>query len=517
MVDEQLLTIFGPYQRYLSYAAGGVFLFSLQFVMTDIGRVLQYTAFQLGWKRGSGKGVIPGTLADTRNARYTYATHVGVEYRKKYGPIYRTFSGGIPEIVLSDPADIKTYYAGDMKLHDKAENLGLEDYAHKIIGESVGGKSGDEWRRMRACLDPHFNIEKSQELVPLIVSRSAEWLQMLPGLPATQLQEKNGALVVDTTKLAFEIPPKIVAHRFFGELLDDELTSKLVVMTEIHDRFIARIFLGFWHHFRIYKYLPIEANREIDKFAKDWKELLVGKCEEAYKRGIRTVASDLYVDVKEGRWTFDEFAHTIDNILFANLDVSPAAISWMLVELALNPAVQTRLYEDIKAASNDESLGDTPTERRETYVRKFDNLLNYCYLESARLRPIFCYSFSGITHDAKVMSGYYIPPRSTIVIDGYTLNRTAPIWGDDPTVFRPERFATITPTQYRYSLWRFGIGPRKCIAQHFADKMTKAAVAEVLEHYEVTLKDNYVTHNPAMFVYAPKGTLILTPRDGRKV
>jgi cytochrome P450 len=67
------------------------------------------------------------------------------------------------------------------------------------------------------------------------------------------------------------------------------------------------------------------------------------------------------------------------------------------------------------------------------------------------------------------MSGYYIPPKSSIVVDGYTLNRTARVWGDDPNVFRPERFAGLSSAEYRYSFWRFGLGPR-CVTFRILDE-----------------------------------------------
>lgn len=58
---------------------------------------------------------------------------------------------------------------------------------------------------------------------------------------------------------------------------------------------------------------------------------------------------------------------------------------------------------------------------------------------------------------------------------------------------------------------------RKCIAQYFADKLVKAVVAGIVEKYHVQLKDNHIGPNPKMFFYAPKGTLIFTPRDGKKL
>lgn len=87
-MKDNFLKMFQVYQPFLPYAVGGLLLFSLQFVLVDISRIiqvsalchagrtlnalLQYTAYKLGYKRGSGKGVIPGPLEDTSTLRYVY-------------------------------------------------------------------------------------------------------------------------------------------------------------------------------------------------------------------------------------------------------------------------------------------------------------------------------------------------------------------------------------------------------------------------------------------------------------
>jgi len=239
---------------------------------------------------------------------------------------------------------------------------------------------------------------------------------------------------------------------------------------------------------------------------------LMRKCRESEERGINNLVYKMYKNVQEGSLSFEEFSHTVDEIEFGNTEIMPAAIAWSCCELSMRPDIQQRLADEIKASCDDTSLGATPVERREAYARKTNTLLHYCYLEAIRLRPLFCYSFSGTTHDAKVMNGYYIPPKSIVVIDGYTLNRSAPVWGDDPNVFRPDRFASLSPMDYRYSLWRYGMGPRKCLAMNFAEPIVKLATAAIVEHYHVSLRDNEVTSNNGLFFYSPMGVLSFTPR-----
>lgn len=69
--------------------------------------------------------------------------------------------------------------------------------------------------------------------------------------------------------------------------------------------------------------------------------------------------------------------HTLSEILFANLDVSTQALSWLVIFLAGDKSIQRELREEIQR-----NLGavDDLSNRR-------DSLLRYCFLETLRLRP----------------------------------------------------------------------------------------------------------------------------------
>lgn len=65
------------------------------------------------------------------------------------------------------------------------------------------------------------------------------------------------------------------------------------------------------------------------------------------------------------------------------------------------------------------------------------------------------------------------------------LNSNPITWGSDGEVFRPERFADVSPAQYRYGFMRFGAGSGKCMGKHMADVLLKMTVVAVLERYEI--------------------------------
>lgn len=55
--------------------------------------------------------------------------------------------------------------------------------------------------------------------------------------------------------------------------------------------------------------------------------------------------------------------------------------------------------------------------------------------------------------------------------------------------FSPQRFATLSPSQYRYSFLRYGLGPRKCIGKNFAAIIMKIMLVEVLRSYQLQFRD----------------------------
>jgi cytochrome P450 len=71
---------------------------------------------------------------------------------------------------------------------------------------------------------------------------------------------------------------------------------------------------------------------------------------------------------------------TIDESLYANLDVGIGSVSWNLVFLACYPDIQEQLFREIQE--------ETASQGWNTYVQRSDTLLEACICESLRLRPI---------------------------------------------------------------------------------------------------------------------------------
>lgn len=75
---------------------------------------------------------------------------------------------------------------------------------------------------------------------------------------------------------------------------------------------------------------------------------------------------------------------TLDEILYANLDVTTGAISWNIVNLACYADEQQQLFEEI----GQNNAGLHGTKCLDDYLLRNDTFLAACVYESARLRPV---------------------------------------------------------------------------------------------------------------------------------
>ena len=152
-----------------------------------------------------------------------------------------------------------------------------------------------------------------------MISDTDEWLESLSRLPHVVKNEKDNKLAIKAEELVSILPFKMIARRVFGELVDDKLIDELFHLNIVHERVINRTFFGKFEQWKVFRYLPVQANRDVDEFERDWAALLERTSLEAEKRGITTTVSDMYKNMKEGHMTFAEFAHSIDEILFTNM------------------------------------------------------------------------------------------------------------------------------------------------------------------------------------------------------
>ncbi|CUS08978.1 unnamed protein product [Tuber aestivum] len=152
-----------------------------------------------------------------------------------------------------------------------------------------------------------------------------------------------------------------------------------------------------------------------------------------------------------------------------------------ILEVAGNPLIQTKLFEELKTAS--------PDVNAEFSYLQCEKLpyLRGVILESLRLS----YGIIGplprrVPKEGAVVGGYHLPGDSTIEMDNYSLHHDEEIFPDSHR-FWPERWLTPESKQKEKFVNSFGAGPRQCLGINLALCELHLTFATVFRRFEVDI------------------------------
>ncbi|KAI9849203.1 MAG: hypothetical protein M1838_000223 [Thelocarpon superellum] len=430
---------------------------------------------------------------DSRFSRFSHGLELSQQGQRLAGSEpYLVRNGRNKELVISAPDQAREFFAHDAKDHMKPANMNLGHYFGRVLGNCVGVQGGAKWNSMRALFNPEFSHLAAKNMIPLFTQEFSKWAAEL-SQDGTVVSKGEEKFVIDAAGACRILPFRLIARTCYGNMLTDETFDKLLSFNEVHEQIMCQAVFGRWTTSKYYGMLPTKAKRQMDQFQKGWEAFNLDIVVEARKSGTSCPAEKIYdgVDPK-GDISKQEFLETVDEILFTNIDVTSAVLAFVLINLAANRPFQdklrTEIREQLAAASGD--IGH--------YLAKTDTLLNYASMESVR------FSLPERTAQDKVIGGYLIPAGTPGIIDWKRLNTQSEVWGSDGETFRPERFLEISQKQYRYSLLRFGVGPRKCLGKNMADVMIKLAMIIVLEKYHLSGVDGQVALRKDRFTCTPQ-------------
>ncbi|KAJ3566331.1 hypothetical protein NPX13_g7173 [Xylaria arbuscula] len=392
-------------------------------------------------------------------------------WKGEHGPVYRIWSGMRSEIVITRPEHVKAVFC-DSDKHTKATSNNSGYLMSKILGSCLGLISGKQWRTVRASIKAPFEQQSMGDHVRLIRNHITRHFQETLGddLLRTGLLDPAEGL-----KMA---PFWIVAEILYGDL-DEEMVSDLEDIVPLRESLFIQIINGGLTRFSLSRFLPTAANKKRTAFQARWRAFNDRAYERAKESGRLTKpVVRMYEDTRKGLVTCEQVLQTLDECLFANLDVTTGAMSWNIIFLAANKHYQDMLVKEL-------ALQRTMEERHQ-YILNNGTLLASCVSESARLRPAAAFSVPQSAPTTRVVDGYVIPAGTDIIIDAYSLNVHSNFWGPDAETYRPERFLEKSSVGQRYHYWRFGFGPRQCLGKYLADVIIRSIIIYLIENYELS-------------------------------
>lgn len=405
-------------------------------------------------------------------------------------------NNGFNRSVLTRPEHIKEVFK-DSDKHFKAVDNNSGYLMSQILGQCVGLVSGNQWRNIRSVTEKAFTRTASTGYVSLIQRRITSYFEELQG--SKNLSEG----LLDPAEDLKLLPFLVVAEVIYGKL-SPELESKLREIAPRREALFKHVISGGLARFSFSKYLPTKANRALAEFRAEWHALNRMAYDLAIAADSDAPIISFYAAADAGEITHEQMYQTLDEMLYANLDVTLGGISWNVVFLAANRAAQASLLAEVAAKrqvdiSDADEGEDQAVEKSSRTPKKFNTyllststFLAACILESARLRPLAAFSVPQSAPTPRLIDGYFIPAGTAFVVDSYALNIRNPYWGTDSNTYRPQRFVEPRPgmaTEMRYNYWRFGFGPRQCLGKYVADLIIRMLLVKLVEGYELEMRD----------------------------
>ena len=398
------------------------------------------------------------------------------DLRQRYGRVVRLRmpTDGTEAYLLADPDYVQHVLEANQANYRKAAVY--RDELGELFGRGLLTSEGDHWSRQHRTIRPMFRSNSVRSFADLVAEQTNamcdRWADHAErGEQIDLLSEMERVTLLIIGRAMFSADMETHAGDIAAAL--DVLRTEFQRQTNS-----IRPTAPDW--------LPTPHNRRVSDARDRLNSIVYGLIQE--RRGHADEYDDLLSalmtarDEKTGERMDDEqIRDEIMTFLLAGHETTAAALTWTWYLLARNPDIHEELHEQVTTELTGSGVaafsfgGDDPT-----YAKQ-------CVQEAMRIYPPVPV-FVREARETDVIDGYEIPAGSEVLLSQYVVHRDPELW-DDPSKFRPERFAAGADAERaRYSYFPFGGGARMCIGRQFALMEAQLVLSRALGRYRLDLK-----------------------------
>ncbi|CAG2166010.1 unnamed protein product [Oppiella nova] len=426
---------------------------------------------------------------------------VEMEWYKKYGKIYGTYILAKPCLTVADPELIKQILVRDFNAF---RNRQPRSGGYSLVIKNMVRARDDDWKRVRAIASPTFSSGKMRKMYALIDRCCEDFIDSLDkdvsnGVNEVELRRLMGAYTMDViascafatktntyadpnnpfTTTAFNIHKVSVWKGMLEMILPSVIVNSDIYRRIVNNGIIySKFFVDFTrslikkrkeNHEKHNDFLQLLMDAERPegdiREASDANEAHHVNEDDSQCRGLQRVL--------EKKLTEDEILAQCLLFLTAGYVTTATTLSHCTYELALNPGLQDRLYEETKEAFNEKGEMDYEVLSRLPFL---DALIS----ETLRNSPQTLRLKREAMEDVMLgNTGVKIKKGVVVEIPLYAIHHD-PDYYPDPFTFNPDRFMPENRDHIQpYTYLPFGSGPRNCIGMRFALLEAKLALANI--------------------------------------
>ncbi|XP_064551997.1 uncharacterized protein LOC135437852 [Drosophila montana] len=382
----------------------------------------------------------------------------------------------------------KAFFVLDLELIKRIMISDFNSFAdrglfHNVRDDPLTGNllflDGEQWRWLRQHLTPVFSSGKMKFMFPTMVqvgeqlALSAE--QQLGEFEAKDLCARFTTDVIGSCAFGLECNSLANPGSEFREM------GRSITERPLHQGMVQAFMFA---QPQLARKLRLRLFRpEVSQFFMDTvrQTMEYRKREHVKRNDLIQLLIELgeRTDETEAALSFEQIAAQALVFFLAGFDTSSTTMSFCLYELALNPAVQQQLRQEIQG-----------TLKRHKQQLSYECLQEMTYLnqvvaETLRKYPVLPHLVRRTTNAYNVPeSSLVLEPGTRVMIPVHSIHHDPDIYPDpesfDPSRFEPE--AILSRHQFAYL--PFGNGPRACIGERFGLMQVKIGIVTLLRHYQ---------------------------------
>ncbi|XP_064400964.1 probable cytochrome P450 49a1 isoform X2 [Halichondria panicea] len=335
---------------------------------------------------------------------------------------------------------------------------------------------GEDWKRDRVAISKQVlprNVNSYIEGLNPIYTRFSDHLR--------KIRSEDG-LIEDFTLLSRKVTMEATGKFVFGadlDLLNNPKEDDIKFLDNVNQTFegmgrlayelpLYKLYKNNLYHFYMdalhgtYVHSSKYANRLQEKLERGESSELQGMLEQWLRE--KKLTTEVAIALSASMFT-------------AGVHTTAYQSTYLLFELAKNPEVQERLYQEIQSV-----VGERPPTAQDLEAMPY---LRGCIKEGFRVRGAVN-SLNRVLSEDAVIHGYHVPAGVNLVYASYTASNNDKLY-DEPSKFKPERWMRKDgPQQHPFSLLPFGFGPRQCYGKRLAELELKLLLVEMARNF--TLK-----------------------------
>jgi cytochrome P450 len=406
------------------------------------------------------------------------------EWAREYGDIVALQLGAWPVVLLNN-SDYAEYVL--VRNHRNFIKFPLFfRQVRAIFGQGLLTSEGEFWHRQRRLAAPAFHAQRVASYGDVMV-RDTE--RMLASWQPGELRDAHADMMALTLRIA--------AKTLFNAEVDEDVADIGRAFNTIAEEIAVRV----RRPFLIPDVIPTPSNVRYARGLRRVDRLVTTIIKERQAHGgdrgdllsMLMLARD-----DEGRpMTEQQLRDEVITLLLAGHETTALALSWTWYLLSQHPDVDAKLAAELQEVLG----GRAPAVSDLPRLRYAEQVVT----EAMRLYPPAWGFGREAVADCEI-GGYAIRAGTTVIVSPWVSHRD-PRYFDEPTRFRPERWADDFAAKLpRFAYIPFGGGPRICIGNRFAMMEAVLVLATVAQRFRLEWQRDRAV--------VPLPSITLRPKDG---